>query len=46
MLNFVLDDDNMFVYMNELITELLLLILYAQFHVYEYFVFLSEIDEL
>jgi len=29
MLNFVLDDDNMFVYMNELIIELLLLNLYV-----------------
>jgi len=46
MLNFVLDDDNTFVYMNELMTKLLLLILYAKFHVCEYIVFLSEIDEL
>ena len=46
MLNFVLDDDNMFVYVNELITKLLLLNLYAKFHVCQYIVFLSKIDEL
>jgi len=46
MLNFVLDDDNMFVYMNELITKLLLLNLYAKFHICQYIVFLSKIDEL
>jgi len=46
MLNFVLDVDNMFIYINELITKLLLLNLYAKFHVCEYIMFLSEIDEL
>jgi len=45
-LNFVLDIDNMFIYLNELITKLLLLNLYAKLHVCEYIVFLSEIDEL
>jgi len=45
MLNFVLDVDNMFIYINELIIKLLLN-LYAKFHVCEYIVFLSEIDEL
>ena len=36
MLNFVLDVDNMFIYINELITKLLLLNLYAKINVSEY----------
>ncbi len=45
MLNFVLDVDNMFIYINELITKLLLN-LYVKFHVCEYIVLLSGIVEL